>query len=902
VSSHLRNLARSAHRSAAGKAAATVTVVAGLSLTIGAGPALAASTPSAGSATDGNSPRVVNRETVVADLSPSGSVKSSYLISQLDAWGKGRVNLTDPGSTSGLRNLDGFAAPRTTKDGVLWDFAVDGHAARRTVATNTDKLPVAVRATYTLDGKPISAADLVGKSGTVGVTYRVENVSGKPMTLSYQDGNGVTHTETANVVVPLVGQLQLTLPGSWTRLHTDRADVAGDGRGGTMLSYTMVLFEPIGSTTETFGFTAHVQNAQLPPASVQLVPITTKAHPEIGTGKTGYRDGAQSAIQLTDAGTQIDQHLIELRDGAGQLLAGLQQLAAGAQQLRGGLQGQLAPGAAQLHDGIATAKSGADTLNSGGQQLSTGAAQLSAGVGQLAAGATQLADGTATADAGAQTLADGTGQVSSGAVALEGGLTQLAGGLDQLSAGIAALPQNPGLAQLLAGVQALKGGIGAVGTPGTLLDGVHQVVLGLDHPTGAAGPADPGGIRQGVLALQAGLQQLATSLAAAGTEASGGISQMNAALADQKNQLLGLATQLGCDPANPGSAANAAPGCGNVLTALGENAGVVGGLGTLGSQLSTGVGDALTGIGDTTSGPTTLLGGTSALLAGIGDASTPNTLLWGLNQVSLGLSHPVGAAGAADPGGLLQGVGAVGDGINQLVDTVVQQLSTALGTPSSPATTLRGGAAQLVQGAGTLSDGAAQVDGGAKQLAGGLGQLTDGSKALASGAADAAAGGSEVASGAGQVAGGIGQLTGGLTQLDAGGSKLASGAQDAAAGSGQIADGLAQAVPGATQIQSGADQLHQQGSSQLAASGNEAAVEYGKKYALMQALDERASDGALPYGAPQGATGSAAYMLTLAGANKAADESTTRGALAVGLLLAGSLVSGAVIRRRVSGS
>ena len=42
--------------------------------------------------------------------------------------------------------------------------------------------------------------------------------------------------------------------------------MAGDGKGGTKLSFTMTLFPPIGSDTATFGYTAEIADGVVPRA------------------------------------------------------------------------------------------------------------------------------------------------------------------------------------------------------------------------------------------------------------------------------------------------------------------------------------------------------------------------------------------------------------------------------------------------------------------------------------------------------------------------------------------------------------------------------------------------------------------------------------------------------------
>jgi putative membrane protein len=146
---------------------------------------------------------------------------------------------------------------------------------------------------------------------------------------------------------------------------------------------------------------------------------------------------------------------------------------------------------------------------------------------------------------------------------------------------------------------------------------------------------------------------------------------------------------------------------------------------------------------------------------------------------------------------------------------------------------------------------------------------------------------------------GVHAIDDGLTKLYAGGTKLADGLDAAADGSGQIADGLNAAKAGNVKIKDGTEALRTQAAVPLATAGAETAASYAERAATMTALDEKGADGALPYGAPAGATGSAAYMFTLAAATSATKDNTTRGLAAIVLLALASL-SGFVVRRRVT--
>jgi putative membrane protein len=159
-----------------------------------AGPVTAAFSDASGT------PVVQTSETVKANLDASGKLDVARLFSQIEASGKGRVSLSDPTSTDGLRNLDGWGAP-STKDGkASYNFSVDGEKSFRTVAKYKEKLPVSINATYTLDGKQIKPGDLAGKSGKLSVTYKIVNMTGEPTDISYPDGHGKNVTETVHLI------------------------------------------------------------------------------------------------------------------------------------------------------------------------------------------------------------------------------------------------------------------------------------------------------------------------------------------------------------------------------------------------------------------------------------------------------------------------------------------------------------------------------------------------------------------------------------------------------------------------------------------------------------------------------------------------------------------------------
>ncbi len=162
--------------------------------------------------------------------------------------------------------------------------------------------------------------------------------------LTFPDGNGGTVTKRVEVPIPMVGTLTTTAPSSFTDVTSKAANLAGDGKGGTKLSFTMTLFPPIGSDTAVIGYKAKITDGIVPRTSIQALPVNPLESPTFEAAASGYQGGAKTGADLVAGASEIDANLLKLRDGAQDLLAGLIKLSDGADQLQAGLAGEAAPG------------------------------------------------------------------------------------------------------------------------------------------------------------------------------------------------------------------------------------------------------------------------------------------------------------------------------------------------------------------------------------------------------------------------------------------------------------------------------------------------------------------------------------------------------------------------------
>ncbi len=790
-------------------------------------------------AQSGEATSITHRQSVRTEMSPSGDIEASRIFTQLTVQGEGDVEVVLPAqSTRGLRNLDGFGRPSVDRDQVTFNVsATPEGASERTVATHRDPLPIELDVSYRLDGSPIEPQALVGRSGELEVSFTVRNTTAEPTEITYQDGVGATYTETIDVAVPFVGSVSMELDNRFVAIDAPGASVAGNGRGDTVVSWSMVLFEPVGSEEQTVTYTARVTDAVVPGVIAQFLPVDSNSFGSLASVQDSFGAVADGLREIAGGGLQIDANLQALAIGAQQLFLGVGRLANGGEKLADGLNDSAVPGSRQLADGtgaasdgsrrlavgagtaqegsrelaagMGAARAGGQELSSGLGQLSAGAGELSAGLGQASAGSTELSTGLGQLAAGSQELSAGGSDLAAGAGAidanmvliaegaadLEAGAALVVAGLEQLKAAANATTGTPaliaGVDELSRGVAGLIAGIGdASGPDKTLLNVLALLKLGVDNPELID---DQPGLKQGLAGLTAAL------FTGTDTETPLGVTSVRTLISNVRGL---IAAEIGDD-------AGSDPRVQQLDVAL-----VI-----LGSAKSD-EGTVRQGLAGLDNGADQLLLGLMGLEGGISNpraflenrtcepTDVPANrcgLLQGLQLLAGGLNNPPAAAVGApthNPRCLSEGHpdyvdGMAPCGLRQGLELSLATLNAGLGSVEDDPKvdpTLLGGANAVAQGAAAL--------------AGGTGQLrAEGTAPLAAGAGALAGGAGQVAAGASAAAAGAGDLNAGLGQLDAGGQQLAAGASAAAAGSGDLAAGLGQLDDGANRLASGLREL-----------------------------------------------------------------------------------------------
>lgn len=685
----------------------------------GSGPALAA-------AADGDVD-VVNTETVQVYLNAEGEVQSRRVYEQLVLTGDGTVDITNPVSEDGLRNLDGFSGFDTADGAQVATYDVDGVEHVRSVSDFEGDLPIEVEVDYELDGEEVDPGDIVGEDGTLDVQFTVRNVTSEPREVTVADGLGGTITKTVDVPLPIAGSLTTIAPKNFTEVESPQFNRAGDGKGGLRLTMALTLIPPIGPDTATFGYTAQIEDGVVPRVEVSALPVDPLASPSFSNAASAYDSGAATGAELAAGATEIDTNLLKLRDGAGDLLAGLLQLHEGSQELQDGLSGRAAPGSQELADGAG--------------ELNDGLGRIDDGAGKVADGAGRLSDGAGKLDAGA-------GAALTGSQKLRDGLSLISGGLGQLADTEGLPAAAEGVDKLKAGVDQMLAGFGAAGQTGTLLDGLARI-------EGGAGQ-----LLTGAQQIQGGVGQLNTGI----PQAKAGVDQVKAGL-DNALQPNGSLDQL-IAGLNGLKALCGAP-CGTLPDQLIAGAQqsktdltqASGGLG----QVSTGLAAAVTGLAQLVPGTQQLVAGLTDLKAGATAARDGAALLKGgaqqvragLEELDKGLTDAVAGILKLDAGALdaYTGSGDLADGLGRL----------------------RSGTSELAAGAGDLAAGSGELAAGAGDAFAGSSLIADGAAELAAGILDAADGSGLLADGLGKAAKGAPQIVDGAGRLSKEGTQVIAG-------------------------------------------------------------------------------------------------------------------------------
>ncbi len=363
--------------------------------------------------------RVLGKEETVYILAGAdGSVKKVIVSDWLKNLA-GEAELTDKSDLKDIENVKGEESYTINKDNMkVWDA---GGKDIYYQGTTNKELPVELSIRYELDGKPISAENLAGKSGKV--TMRFDYANKEQQTVEV-DGRQ------ENMYVPFVMVTGMILDNeSFSNIQVSNGKLINDGDRSIVVGFALPgMQDNLQIDKEKLEIPDYVEIT----ADVENFALTTTL--------TVATNDMFNGLELEDVNTfeELKASMEELKSASGQLVDGSSTLYEGtatlldkSQELISGID-KLYAGAGQLKSGSETLKGGTASVNEGTNALKDGAASVNEGAGTLKNGIDALNDGAGKVKDGAASLQEGAAQVAAGAAQLDDGVKELQSGLGLL--------------------------------------------------------------------------------------------------------------------------------------------------------------------------------------------------------------------------------------------------------------------------------------------------------------------------------------------------------------------------------------------------------------------------------------------------------------------------------------
>lgn len=349
-------------------------------------PALATGDPSIAKETEeALSPAEIKAKTevVYGVLDADGTVKNVYTVNRLELSSDG--SFTDYGTYSTLTNLTNTntleaEGETITGRGEAGDFYYQG------TMENTN-LPWIFDLSYTLNGSPIDAASLAGKSGALEIQLSTKQDS---------DVNTIFYN---NYMLQITFTLDMNLCRDIT---------AAKGTVSEAGSSKIVTFTVFPGKDADISLTANVENFSM--AGIDIAAVPYNANMEM-----------PDTSMLTESFSQLHEGISQLNDGVGEMVDGSKELSGGAAELQ--------KGSASVKDGLTQLAGSGGSILTGSSDIEEALQKISAGLEEGLSQTTDLSS-IEQLSAGLSAIASGLRQMGQGLVALKDGFSPACDALD----------------------------------------------------------------------------------------------------------------------------------------------------------------------------------------------------------------------------------------------------------------------------------------------------------------------------------------------------------------------------------------------------------------------------------------------------------------------------------------
>lgn len=322
---------------------------------------------------------VEKKESVYTVLNTDGSIKSITVSDNLHSDG-GFKDYQDKSNLNDVVNLKSNDPVVSNSNGYVWnsdekDIYYQG--------TSKEELPLTFKITYKLDGSEYKAEDLLGKSGHLTISIKVNNSSKQTYNVK---------GKTYNLATPFVtGLTAMFDEDSFKNVTVDNGTVTSDSSHSVVVG-VMVLGLRSGLSQILDADLIHKLDDFLIDDITIEADVTDYVSPTIMMAAATSSDQLKDEFSDVDGVSSIFDKLDDLKEATHELIDGSD---------------SLYDGAVKLNDGVSTLKDGAKKLSDGTNDLYAGATDLSNGASTLYAGLNTLSSNSETISNGVKQVADG---------------------------------------------------------------------------------------------------------------------------------------------------------------------------------------------------------------------------------------------------------------------------------------------------------------------------------------------------------------------------------------------------------------------------------------------------------------------------------------------------------------
>ena len=300
-------------------------------------------------------------ETVYVLANADGSVKKIIVSDWIK--NNGGKTVSDKTELSDIKNVKGDESYVMDTDNMR-EWNADGKDIYYQ-GTISKALPVDLKVSYELDGKPVSAESLAGKSGKVTIRFDYTNNQYKNVSI---DGKNT------KIYVPFVMLTGLLLDNDiFTNVEISNGKIINDGDRIIAVGFALPgMQENLNLSRDKVDIpdfveiTADVNNFAL---SNTLTVAANSIISDLDVSKLDSADDLQASL------TELSSATSKLLDGSSELYGGLSELLLKSNELISGVD-KLANGASALSDGAAALSAGLSELVSNNDTLNAGAKQV----------------------------------------------------------------------------------------------------------------------------------------------------------------------------------------------------------------------------------------------------------------------------------------------------------------------------------------------------------------------------------------------------------------------------------------------------------------------------------------------------------------------------------------------